>query len=50
MDKAIFEISLNIYLYYITYYKSITIESQYLKPIFKSRKNSINILKVIFLR
>lgn len=45
-----FEKSLNINLYYITYFKNIIIESQYLKPIFKNKKYSISIWKAIILR
>lgn len=49
MDKTTFEIGLDICLCYITYCKIIKIEFQYLKPIFKSRKNSMNIWGTIVL-
>lgn len=35
--------SLDICLYYIIYCKNIAIEFQYLKPIFKSKKNNLDI-------
>lgn len=50
MDKVTFKIGLDIYLYYIIYYKDMAIEFEYLKPIFKNRKSSISIWKAIVLR
>lgn len=45
-----FKTSLDTCLYYITYRKDIAMKFQYLKPIFKNKRNSIAILVTIILK
>lgn len=44
-----FKIDLNRSLYYIIYFKSIVIELQYLKSVFKNMRNNVGIWKAIVL-
>lgn len=42
MGKAIFQTCLNLYSFYITFCKDITMESWYLKSIFKNKKSTVS--------